>query len=172
MTIIAFAGSNSSTSINQALVNYVAGFSSDIEVICLKDYPSPLYSMDIEKADGIPKETVALYEKLQTADKLIISTSEHNGNMTAFFKSHLDWLSRHNRAFLKDKKVLLLSTSTGPGGAMHSLEITKTTLPHFGAEIIDSYSVKKFNDVFQDGKVTDESISNQLKDLVNKLVNS
>ncbi|MCS4533861.1 NADPH-dependent FMN reductase [Neisseria montereyensis] len=172
MTIIAFAGSNSSTSLNQALVNYVSGFSSDIEVICLKDYPTPLYSMDIEKADGVPQETVALYEKLQPADKLIISVSEHNGNMTAFFKSHLDWLSRKERTFLKDKKVLLLSASPGPGGAAHALEIAKTTLPHFGAEIVDTYSIKKFNDVFQDGKITDETIANELKALVNKLINS
>ncbi len=96
MKIIAFAGSNSSQSINHALLSYIAMKNNHIELIRLSDYDVPMYSIDIEQADGIPQATQSLNEKLQTADRLIIGVAEHNGNVSAFFKNHIDWLSRHN----------------------------------------------------------------------------
>ncbi|QGM80891.1 NADPH-dependent FMN reductase [Otariodibacter oris] len=157
MSIIAFAGSNSSVSINHALVNYVANkLGKDIEVIRLTDYDTPVYSFDIEQKEGIPAATQKLAEKLATADKLIISVAEHNGNLTAFFKNQLDWLSRHNRNFLADKKVMLLSTSPGKGAGAHALAIAKSTLPFFGAEVVSGYSIASFNEVFKEGKLSDE----------------
>lgn len=170
MKIIAFAGSNSSQSINHALLDYVGTMSDEVELIRLSEYDAPMYSMDIEQADGIPQTTQALNEKLQTADKLIISVAEHNGNLSAFFKNQLDWLSRHNREFLKDKKVLLLSTSPGGGGGTSALNVAKNTLPFFGAEVVDSYSVSTFYDVFKDGKIVDNDINQQLKQLVQQFI--
>ncbi|WP_301098295.1 NADPH-dependent FMN reductase [Otariodibacter sp.] len=157
MSIIAFAGSNSSTSINHALVSYIANkLDKGIEVIRLTDFDSPVYAFDIEQKEGIPAATKKLAEKLATADKLIISVAEHNGNLTAFFKSHLDWLSRNDRRFLTDKKVMLLSTSPGQGAGVRALEVAKTTLPFFGAEVVATYSIPSFNDVFKDGELSEE----------------
>lgn len=170
MKIIALWGSNSSTSINKALIHYVTSLIKDVEILNLTEYNLPLYSFDIEKNKGFPESLKALDEKLKTADKLILSVAEHNGNLTAFFKSNIDWLSRYDREFLKDKKILLLSASPGKMGAANSLKIAKNTLPHFGAEIIATYSVGDFYNVFQDGKLVDDQIASDLKNLVKDFI--
>eukprot|EP01029_Cantina_marsupialis_P028307 TRINITY_DN7759_c0_g1_i1.p3 TRINITY_DN7759_c0_g1~~TRINITY_DN7759_c0_g1_i1.p3 ORF type:complete len:117 (+),score=12.29 TRINITY_DN7759_c0_g1_i1:37-387(+) len=76
--IIAFAGSNSSNSINQQLVNYIATLTDQVELIKLTDYDAPIYNIDLETQDGIPDSINRLAEKLAKADQLIISVAEHN----------------------------------------------------------------------------------------------
>lgn len=166
MKTIAFAGSNSSTSINLQLVSYVAEITENTEVIKLTDFSAPMYSEDLEKERGIPKSIKDLDEKLAQADKLIISVGEHNGNISAFFKNILDWLSRNNRGFLIDKKVMLLSTSPGAGGAKSALAVTEKTLPYFGATVSNTFSVSSFYDNFKDGKIADPKINEELIELI------
>ncbi|QLB13666.1 NAD(P)H-dependent FMN reductase [Bisgaardia hudsonensis] len=170
MKIIAFSASNSSKSINQVLINYLATLIENTEILKLTDYEIPIYSFDIEENKGIPVATQELDNKLQTTDKLIISIPEHNGNFPAFFKNHLDWLSRHNRGFLKNKKVLLVSTSPGKLGGANVLNIAKNTLPHFGAEIIATYSLGSFYDIFQEDKIINEKVAEELQELANEFV--
>jgi len=64
--------------------------------------------------------------------------------MPSFFKNTIDWLSRINREFLKDKKIILLSTSPGKYGGKQSLEHTASIIPRFGGEVIGSYSLGSF----------------------------
>ena len=77
MKVLAFAGSNSSKSINHQLVTYVASLLNNSEVIKLTNYNFPMYSMDIEENKGIPEGVKNLDLKLATSDKLIISVAEH-----------------------------------------------------------------------------------------------
>ncbi len=116
MKIIAFAGSNSQHSINHQLVSFASSLMENSETIRLNDYTLPMYSIDVEQNEGIPNEVKRLAKDLAIADAYIISVSEHNGNVSAFFKNCLDWLSRHDRDFLKGKKIILLSTSPGGKG--------------------------------------------------------
>ncbi|MEE9439867.1 MAG: NAD(P)H-dependent oxidoreductase [Saprospiraceae bacterium] len=155
MKTIAFAGSNSKYSINHQLVTYVASLVKNTEVIKLTDYKIPMYGIDLEEANGIPEAVKSLDNKLGEADQFIISVAEHNGNMTAFLKSNLDWLSRNNRDFLKDKKIVLISTSPGGRGGASALEATQKILPYFGGKIVSTLSIGRFNDVFSDGELTD-----------------
>lgn len=57
MKIVAFAGSSSSTSRNKELVKYVLKrFTEyDINLLDLKDFDMPVFSVDREK-DGFPQE--------------------------------------------------------------------------------------------------------------------
>ena len=160
---IAFAGSNSSKSINHQVVSYIATLAENIEVIRLTNYETPFYSADLEEESGIPVSIIDLNNKLVTADRLIISVAEHNGNLTAFFKNIIDWLSRNDRDFLKGKEVILLSTSPGKAGASSSLNIITNMLPRFGAEIKASISIPSFYEVFEEGKLSDEELMNKLK---------
>lgn len=52
--ILAFAGSNSSNSINKQLVEYAATLQEGIDVIDLRDYDAPIYSIDLEQAERHP----------------------------------------------------------------------------------------------------------------------
>ncbi|WP_109299030.1 NADPH-dependent FMN reductase [Aquimarina sp. AU474] len=160
--ILAFAGSNSSTSINQKLVEFVATEikEHDVKVINLQHFSMIMYSEDEEKNNGFPGMAMGLKKEISEVDALIISVSEHNGSWSAFFKNIMDWLSRLDRNFLEGKKILLMSTSPGKRGGVGSLEYAKSLLPRFGAEIVESFSFPSFYDNFSatSNTVTDETI--------------
>jgi NAD(P)H-dependent FMN reductase len=144
----------------------------DVMVIKLTDYELPMFSEDLEKEQGFSSNLRLLHQEIVEADALIISVNEHNSGISAFFKNVTDWLSRLNRDFLKDKKVLLLATSPGGRGAMSALEFTKNTLPRFGAEVIDSFSFPKFYENFLAGenKITNPSLSLAFNDVLQNFI--
>ena len=159
--ILAFAGSNSSTSINHQLVVYVASQMKEhtVKVIQLVNYSIPMYSEDVEKK-GFPDMVMGLQQEISEADALIMAINEHNGSWSAFFKNMVDWLSRLDRNFLEEKKILLMSTSPGKRGGLNSLEFAKSVLPRFGAEIVESFSFPSFYDNFstESQTVTNETL--------------
>jgi chromate reductase len=157
--LLAFAGSNSSKSINYQLVDYLASqvTSMPVEVIKMSDMELIIYSEDEQNENGFPSAINQIYKLIQAADGLLISVNEHNANPSAFFKNMMDWLSRLDVKFLKDKKVFLLSTSPGARGGMSSLEVAKTLLTRFGAEVVATYSLPSFKENFSSEQ---KSISN------------
>jgi NAD(P)H-dependent FMN reductase len=169
--ILAFTGSNSSTSINGKLLDYVVNRVSQHQVkrIDLKAYEVPIYSADIEKATGMPVPSEALNKLVNEHDALIISVNEHNSAPSAFFKNHIDWLSRVDSKFLNGKKILLMSTSPGGRGAKTSLEFVRDVfLPRFGAQIIESFSLPSFGENFDEtsNELTNEIYSLGLDDVI------
>ncbi|SMD33104.1 NAD(P)H-dependent FMN reductase [Reichenbachiella faecimaris] len=157
--IIAFAGSNSSTSINIQLVKYAASLidQAEVEFLDLRDYDAPIYSADIEK-EGIPRPIQELVAKLAEADAYIIGSPEHNGSLTAFMKNTIDWASRVEAKFLGGKPVLLLSTSGGKRGAASSLEDLNIKMKYFAGQVAATYSLGAFYDRFdqEQGVITND----------------
>ncbi|MET6990771.1 NADPH-dependent FMN reductase [Sediminicola arcticus] len=153
-TILAFAGSNSSSSINFKLVKYTADLIREkkVKLKDLSGFPLPMYSDDSENENGYPDEVVGFQKDIKEAEGLIISVNEHNGAPSAYFKNLMDWLSRVDKRFLEDKKIFLMSTSPGKRGAISSLTYVKDTLPRFGGEIMNTFSLPSFNDNFADEK--------------------
>ena len=161
--ILAFAGSNSSTSINHKLVSFVASQITDHEVktIRLADYPLPIFSEDLEKESGYPKSLKELLTEINGVEGVVISVNEHNGGPSAFFKNVLDWLSRIEYKYLVDKKVLLMSASPGKRGALSANEYTKNILPRYDAEVISGFNFPSFHNNFceEDQKINDPELS-------------
>lgn len=171
-TILAFAGSNSSTSINHKLVSYLSEQvkDADVQLLRLSEINPVMYSEDEQRENGFPEEIEYLFEQIKKADGLLISVNEHNGNPSAFFKNILDWLSRLERKFLEGKKIFLLSTSNGARGGLGSLEVVKNMLPRFGGEIVDTFPVPSFKENFSEREF--EFTNAELKvELLNKLEN-
>lgn len=176
--ILAFAGSNSSTSINVQLVKHASTHikHSAVEFIDLRDYDTPIYSADLEKA-GIPKSITALIEKLKAADGYIIGTPEHNGSLTAFLKNILDWMSRVEREFFGHKPVVLLSTSGGKGGGSSSLQELTNKMKYFAGEVVGKFSLGSFYESFDQEKsvivnsVDHEHVVNLMDQLDTKISN-
>ena len=166
--ILAFAGSNSSTSINFQLLTHVASRiqGHEVKVQDFTQYELPIYSADREKERGIPVSAKIINKIIHEHEALIIAVNEHNGNVSAYFKNIIDWLSRLDRNFLEGKKILLISTSPGKRGAAAALEYTKGILPRFGGAIIESFSLPSFNDNFRDGKVLNEVLDMGVEDLL------
>jgi len=164
--ILAFAGSNSSTSINYKLVRFTTSLINDHEVdlINMVDYNFPVFSEDLEREKGYSDLLKGLKDKIVQANALIISVNEHNSNPSAYFKNVLDWLSRVDRNFLADKKILLMSCSGGRRGGKGSLEVVKGMLPRFGGEIIATFSLPSFNHTFDKAKgITDAELAENHK---------
>ncbi|NHF59817.1 NAD(P)H-dependent oxidoreductase [Flavobacteriaceae bacterium TP-CH-4] len=150
-TILAFAGSNSSTSINYQLVRYTASLLSDHELLVLNmsNYPFPMYSEDYERENGYSNSLVELRDDIKKADGLIISVNEHNGNPSAYFKNVIDWLSRLERTFIADKKIFLMATSNGKRGAIGSLKVSEELVSgRFKAQVVETFSLPSFKDNF------------------------
>ncbi|MBZ0328227.1 MAG: NAD(P)H-dependent oxidoreductase [Altibacter sp.] len=162
--ILAFAGSNSSTSINHQLVQYAASkmVGHQVKVVRLTDFPLPLFSEDLEREKGYPIELSLLKNEIAAVDALLISVNEHNGTVSAFFKNTMDWLSRLEYKFLIDKKVLLMSTSNGKRGALSALEYTKGVLPRYGGTVIESFAFPSFSENFS---VEKKEITNEVLQL-------
>lgn len=170
MKILAFAGSNSSKSINHQFIEYVGRqfFDHEVKIIRLTDFDIPLYGVDTEN-EGFPAGVIELHTKIRDADAIIISVAEHNGNVTAFFKSIIDWISRYDREFLKDKKWLLLSAAPGNRGGASALAIAKKTLDYFKGELIGTYSLSNFGKVLIDGEIFDKSIKTAINTIIKLL---
>lgn len=168
--ILAFAGSNSSTSINHELIKYVASEITEhtTKILKLVNYPMPMYSEDEEKNNGFPGMALGLKQEISEVDTLIIAVNEHNGSWSAFFKNVIDWLSRLDRNFLEGKKILLMSTSPGQRGGISALEFAKNVLPRFGGEIIESFSFPSFHANFsiEKNEVIDETLLLGLKEVL------
>lgn len=160
--IIAFAGSNSSTSINHKLVSFVASElgDHDINVLRLTDYPLPIFGEDLEKVEGYPSNLELLLSELKQADAFVISVNEHNGTVSAFFKNVMDWLSRIEYKFLAEKKILLMSVSPGKRGALSAYEYTKGVLPRFGGEVVAGFNFPSFYENFseENQKINDTAL--------------
>lgn len=165
-SILAFAGSNSSTSINYRLVKYTVTLipNHSVQVLNMANFPFQMYSEDREKSEGFSNALVEFHNDIKESKGLIISVNEHNGNPSAYFKNILDWLSRLDRKFLDNKKIFLMGTSGGKRGAQGSLEVTTKLLPRFGAEIVSSFSLPLFRENFEDEVITDKNLVQEHKE--------
>ena len=149
-SIIALSGSNSTISINTKLLDYIV---SSIEghqaaTLSLLSYDIPMYNLDLEQERGIPVDVQIIKNKIAEAKGVIIAVNEHNGMISAFFKNILDWLSRADRNFLANKKMLIISTSPGARGAASALHYVKETAPRFGGDVVESFSFPSFQENF------------------------
>ena len=150
MKILAFAGSNSSTSINFKLVKYTVSLLKDHEIrlFDMSQMPFPMYSVDAEKRDGFKNSLVEFQKEIQAANKIIIAVNEHNGGPSAYFKNLLDWLSRLDREFAQGAKIFLMSTSPGRGGAQRSRDYVEKALTSGGGNVNETFSLPSFNQNF------------------------
>ncbi|HOD09344.1 MAG TPA: NAD(P)H-dependent oxidoreductase [Flavobacterium sp.] len=169
--IIAFGGSSSRNSINKQLATYAASLfeNASVEVLDLNDYDMPVYSVDREKEDGIHPLAQQFYDTIGTADLIVLSFAEHNGNYSAAFKNTLDWASRINAKTFQQKPMLLLATSPGARGGSSVLDIATKRFPFQGGDVKGSFSLPSFYDNFKEGKISNEEINSHLIGLIQSI---
>jgi NAD(P)H-dependent FMN reductase len=165
--ILAFAGSNSRTSINKQLAIYTASNTENatFDVADLNDYPLPIFSLE-EEEKGFPNSAVAFNDLLSNYDGFVVSLAEHNGSYAAVFKNIFDWTSRIDRKVFKDKPLLLMASSPGGRGGASVLETAAATFPHLGGNIVAKFSLPSFYDNFKNG----ELINLELKESLNESI--
>ena len=169
--IIAFGASSSKQSINKQLVTFAANQfqNASVEILDLNDYEMPIFSVDKEKENGIHPLAQEFYDKLGSADLIIISFAEHNGNYSTAFKNILDWTSRINAKTFQEKPMLLLATSPGARGGSSVLEIANKRFPFQGGIVKGSFSLPSF---FENFDVVNGIIHPEYKNQLLEIVNS
>jgi len=170
--IIAFGASSSKSSINKQLATYTANQFQNVsvEILDLNDYEMPVFSVDKQAENGIHPLAHDFYAKIGSADFIVISFAEHNGNFSSAFKNILDWSSRINAKTFQEKPMLLLATSPGARGGSSVLDIATKRLPFQGGIVKGSFSLPSFNDNFDVEKgITNEDFKNQLLEIVNSI---
>ncbi|MDF4203345.1 NAD(P)H-dependent oxidoreductase [Maribacter sp. SA7] len=160
--VLAFAGSNSSVSINYKLVKYTASLlkGQEVKLRDMSKYPFPMYSQDVENENGFSNSLVEFKNEITNAKGVIISVNEHNSYPSAYFKNTLDWLSRLDSKFLADKKILLMATSGGGRGAIGALEVAEKMLSRFQGTVVESFSLPTYGENFDEEKgITNEELA-------------
>lgn len=174
MKVIGFAASNSSQSINKKLVTCAVKLlhEEDCEVLDLNDYELPLYSSDLEAKLGQPDSAKQFFDKLGSADVIIISFAEHNGSYTAAYKNLFDWCSRIDAKVFQGKSLLMLSTSPGGRGGASVLAQAVTSAPFFAGNVKASLSIPSFSENFDSGlgQISNEELARSLDDAVKLLI--
>jgi chromate reductase len=170
MKIIAFGASPSKNSINKKLATYAANLfeNGEVEVLDLNDFQMPIFTVDLEKEIGQHELAKVFLSKIATADILVVSMAENNGNYSAAFKNVFDWCTRINSKVFQDKPMLLMATSTGAKGGASVLGIAKNAFPFYGGNIKATFSLPSFDANFdvENGKISNTELDNQLKDLI------
>ncbi|WP_396601205.1 NADPH-dependent FMN reductase [Algibacter sp. R77976] len=166
--IIAFAGSNSKTSINKQLAVYASSLVGHVEtsVLDLNDFELPLYGIDLENEKGIPDNAHKFLEAIKSSDGIVLSLAEHNGAYATVFKNLFDWMSRIDGKLWSEKPMLLMATSSGGRGGATVLEIAKGRFPFMGGNIVADFSFPSFGDNFSEGKVVNDELNADLKQKV------
>ena len=170
MKIIAFGASPSKNSINKKLATYAAHLfeNGEVEVLDLNNFQMPLFSVDVEKEIGHHTLAQAFLDKIASADVLVISMAENNGNYSAAFKNIFDWCTRINAKVFQEKPMLLMATSPGAKGGANVLGIAKNAFPFYGGNIKATFSLPSFDANFDlvNRRISNPELDNQLKDIV------
>jgi len=171
--IIAFAGSNSKTSINKQLAIYASSLvdNVDVTVLDLNDFELPVYGIDHETENGIPENANKFLDFIKSSDGIVLSLAEHNGAYSSVFKNIFDWMSRIDGKLWNDKPMLLMAASPGGRGGATVLEIAKGRFQYMGGNIVADFSLPSFFDNFK-GEITDKALANKLAMAVTTFKNS
>ncbi|WP_294312645.1 NAD(P)H-dependent oxidoreductase [uncultured Chryseobacterium sp.] len=174
MKILAIAGSNSDTSINKLLVTYAASLvpNAEVETVDMNLFEMPIYKHQREVESGVPQEAKDFAAKIDAADILLVSLSEHNGTYSTAFKNVFDWTSRiKDRAVWNEKPMLLMATAPGGRGGLGVLEAAAKRFPLHGGNIVDTFTLPFFNDNFDKTaqKVSNEEKDSELKEKLEKI---
>ena len=147
--ILALAGSTRTESLNKRLLAAVVALAdpetADIEIIDLRDFPLPLYDGDLEEAQGVPENALALKEKFLSADALLISTPEYNTSLPAVLKNAIDWISRPVDgtpwlAEIRGQVLGAISASPGSTGGMQALGHLRQMFSNLGAYVVPGFT--------------------------------
>ena len=174
MKILAIAGSNSDTSINKQLVTYAASLfeNAEVEVVDMNDFEMPIYKHQREVESGVPQQAKDFAAKIDHADVLLISLSEHNGTYTTAFKNVFDWTSRiKERAVWNEVPMILMATAPGARGGLGVLEAAEKRFPLHGGNIVDTFTLPFFNDNFdkEAQKISNHEKDSELREKINKI---
>ncbi len=142
-----------------------------------RDVELPLFNEDIEGDARLCEKVAQLHRRFLSCRALIVATPEYNGQMTAYLKNMVDWVSR--LAYLDpkfanpfiDKPLLLCSASTGSSGGMAGIAPARALFGYVGALVLGGavcvpYADQKWSEI---GYMFDDSFEGYIAASVARL---
>ncbi|MFD0898272.1 NADPH-dependent FMN reductase [Loigolactobacillus binensis] len=138
MKILEIVGTNAPKSYNRTLLAYMQKRygSANKEISLLEINNIPLFNEAFFTQER-PAVVQDLYDQVDTADGLIISTPEYDHAITAALKSVMEWLSCEKELMLQ-KPVMLVGTSLGVQGTSRAQDNLRQILnsPGLAAKVM------------------------------------
>lgn len=144
--ILVIAGSLRTGSHNRHLAGEAARLlaqtTADVSVLDLADHALPIFDADMEAADGLPPAAVALAERIEAQDGLLLVSPEYNASVSPLLKNAIDWASRVRKVKgrpvqpFKGLVVGLAAASPGRLGGLRGLQALRTICQSLGAEVL------------------------------------
>jgi len=169
MNVLALSGSLRAGSYNTLALKAAQKLAPDgmrIEIASLAEIP--LYNDDV-RAREVPPPVLALKEKVQRADAVLIASPEYNFSIPGVLKNALDWLSRPPQPPFEQKVVGLMGASPGPVGTarvQYDLRKVMVFLDAFVVnkpEVFINHCTTKFDAA---GELTDEATARFIGELL------
>ena len=157
--VLLVGGSLRQGSYNQALLHHLATYlpaQTTVQTLQPASVALPLFNQDIERMPAHLQAAAQIHAQFSQAEGLLVAVPEYNGQVTAYFKNLIDWMSRlpyvsddFSNAFL-DKPVLLCSASTGHTGGALGIQSARQLLAYVGGSVLGgaicvSHVQQKFN---------------------------
>ncbi|MEV8533663.1 NAD(P)H-dependent oxidoreductase [Streptomyces sp. NPDC051211] len=168
LRVLVLAGSARTGSVNARLATLVADLVSQAgapaDLATLGEFVMPPYDADAESDQGQPPGAVALRERIDAAQALIIASPEYNASVPGVLKNAVDWVSRFRPQPFKDKQTLLISASPSMVGGNRGLWALRIPLEHLGARVYpDMFSLAMAHQAFtEDGTLADPGLGERL----------
>jgi NAD(P)H-dependent FMN reductase len=179
--ILAFGGSLRRESFNQKLATIAAqgarAAGAEVTLIALRDFPLPVFSEDIEAAEGLPATAKKLKQLFLEHHGLLISSPEYNSSISGALKNTIDWVSRAESddepvlAAYIGKTAILCSASPGHLGGLRGLVHVRAILGNIGVTVLpNQVAVSQADEAFRpDGTLVDEELATRVRNLGTQL---
>jgi FMN reductase len=172
-TIVGLGGSlarhSTSLSALRVALDGAREYGADVQLFDLRELNLPMFVPD---ADPTPAAARELCDVVFTAQGMLWSSPLYHGTVSGSFKNALDWLqllSDRNPPYLTDKVVGLISTAGGTHGlqAVNTMEFVVRALRGWAVPLV--LPIPQAWQVFNDGRVLDKRVEEQLRALGREL---
>jgi len=174
MRILAISGSLRRDSHNTALLRAAAKLLPPGVDLDIYDGLKHVPAYDEDYGNIRPAPAQDLWDAVENADAVLISTPEYNSSIPGQLKNALDWLSRPLiDSPLRNKPALVVGASTGMFGAVWAQAEARKVLKAIGSRVVDQeLPVALVDEILADGVITDEEIETALVAYIQELADA
>lgn len=164
MHVLVFGASLRRGSLNTRLATLAArtaeASGASVELVDFREFDTPLYDTDVEKADGIPAGAVRFRDRLTLAQGFVVAAPEYNASMSGVLKNLIDWTSRFHPQPFAERHGMLMSASPSMSGGNRGLWALRVPLEHLGARLYpDMFSLAQAHTAFgPEGEIADPTL--------------
>lgn len=145
--LLLFSGSLRRHSHQSRLLHHFAGLIADactIDMLTPADVDLPLFDQDLEHSEAMLAKVMALHQRFESADGIIVASPEYNGHVSSYLKNTVDWVSRLPRIDARyaarnafhGRPLLLASASTGWTGGILGLQNARSVFSYLGCTVV------------------------------------